>query len=146
VADEARKLLDYIVRRYVVPDEMIDVDLVASASDLGDDIEADKRERVRREQDRAKELGDAFADGLARAHALHRGGQAELPLDDRSSDENRIADALIEYLVSFQLAASRSEETEPNHYRYYVAVDWDRLGEVANDAGVDLNRAVNSDS
>ncbi|MGH2532948.1 MAG: hypothetical protein ACRDJW_11680 [Thermomicrobiales bacterium] len=142
MADEARKLLDQIVQRFVVPDELVDVDLVASASELGDDIEADKRERVRRERERADQLADAFADGLARAHGLHRAGHAELALDDRAPEENRIADALIGFLVSYHLASSRSEETEPNHYRYHVAVDWDRLGAVAGEAGVDFERAV----
>ncbi|MGH2559080.1 MAG: hypothetical protein ACRDJH_08450 [Thermomicrobiales bacterium] len=146
MADEARKLLDHIVRRFVVPDELLDVDLVASASDLGDDIEADKRGRVRREQERADHLADAFAAGLARAYDLHRAGQAELSLDDRTPEENRIADALIGFLVSYHLASSRSEETEPNHYRYHVAVDWDRLRDSAMEAEIDFERAVGRDS
>jgi hypothetical protein len=53
-----------------------------------------------------------------------------------------MADAMIGFLVSFELAASRSEETEPMHYRYTVTVDWDRLRQVAADVGVDLDRAL----
>jgi hypothetical protein len=145
VADEARKLLDQIVRQYVVPDELIDVDLAASASDRGQNIEADKQGRVRRERERAEQLADAFAEGLARARGLYLAGQAELALDDRQPEENRMADALIGFLVSYQLASSRSEETVPNHYRYHVAVDWDRLSAVATAAGIDLDRAAGRD-
>jgi hypothetical protein len=138
VADDLRKLLDHIVRRYVVPDELVGIDLEASASDRGEAIETDKRRAVRREIERADSLAGAFSRGLARAHAR----TGEIALDDRNPEENQEADALIGFLVSHDLASSRTEETEPMHYRYYVAVDWDRLGEVARAAGVDLDQAL----
>jgi hypothetical protein len=138
VADDLRKLLDHIVRRYVVPDELVGIDLEASASDRGEAIETDKRRAVRREIERADNLAGAFSRGLARAHARN----GDIVLDDRNPEENQEADALIGFLVSHDLASSRTEETEPMHYRYYVAVDWDRLGEVARAAGVDLDQAL----
>lgn len=142
MADEARKLLNYLVRRFVVHDELVAIDLDASASDHAESIEADKREAARRELTRADDLSDAFARGLQRAYDQHQAGSGEVVLDDRDPEQNAIADALIGFLVSYQLAASRSEETEPNHYVYSIAVDWDRLRQIAGEAGVDLDRAV----
>ncbi len=142
MADDAQKLLDYIVHHYVLHDEMVAIDLDASASDLGQSIRENKEEVAQREVRRADELSDAFAAGLARAGQLHTNGQGELVLDDRNPDDNRIADALIDFLVSYQLASSQTQETEPGHYLYRVAVDWDQLGKVAQAAGVDLPRAV----
>jgi hypothetical protein len=140
MADDAQKLLDYIVHHYVLHDEMVAIDLDASASDLGQSIRANKEEVAQREVRRADELGDAFAAGLARAAQARAGGQSELVLDDRNPDENRVADALIDFLVSYHLASSQTQETEPGHYLYRVAVDWDRLTKVAQAADVDLSR------
>jgi hypothetical protein len=142
LADEPRKLLDYIVRHFVLHDELVSIDLDASASDAGAAIELDKREAVQRELTRANDLAAAFADGLARADKARALGQEEITLDDRDPVQNQIADAMIQFLVSHQLAASRSEPTTDYHYVYHVAVDWDRLREVANEAGVDFAQAV----
>jgi hypothetical protein len=65
-----------------------------------------------------------------------------LVLDDRDPEQNQEADALIGFLVSHDLASSRAEETEPRHYRYYVAVDWDRLAAAASAAGIDLDQTL----
>jgi hypothetical protein len=138
VADDLRKLLDHIVRTYVVREELVGIDLEASASDRGDAIETDKRRAVRREIERAEHLAPAFSRGLARAHTQ----SGEIVLDDRDPEENQEADALIAFLVSHDLASSRTEETEPMHYRYRVAVDWDRLGAMAKQAGIDLDQAL----
>ncbi|MEA2513824.1 MAG: hypothetical protein QOF33_2689 [Thermomicrobiales bacterium] len=138
MADDLRKLLDHIVRSYVLHDELVGIDLDASASDRGEDIETDKRRAVRREVERADSLAGAFSRALARARA----GSGELVLDDRNLEENQEADALIGFLVSHDLASSSTEETEAMHYRYHVAVDWDRLGEVARAAGIDLDQAL----
>ncbi len=140
--DRIRRLLDYIVVQYVVQDEQKDIDLNASPAEPGAAIESDKREAARREADRAGELADAFREGLILAHRERVAGRPEIALDDRQPEEDRMADALIRFLVSFDLAASRTEETEPLHYVYYVAVDWDRLDDVARAAGVDLDRPL----
>jgi hypothetical protein len=138
VANDLRKMLDYIVQRYVVHDDLVGIDLEASASDRGEAIETDKRRAVQREVERAESLAGAFSRGLARARA-HSG---ELILDDRNPEENQEADALIGFLVSHDLASSHTEETEPMHYRYHVVVDWDRLEETARAAGIDLDQAL----
>ncbi len=142
MAEPIRELLNYIVVQYAVKDEQIDIDINANAVEEGDEIAAEKQEAARREMARADDLEDAFTKGLLAAYRAKQAGQNELVLDDRDPDENRMADALIGFLVSFELAASRSEETEPMHYQYTITVDWDRLRAVAVNAGVDLNRAL----
>ena len=141
MADEVRRLLDQIVNRYVVRDEQRAIDLDAAASEAGADIESDKREAVRRETDRADALADAFHDGLIAAYTADRRGEP-LVLDDRDPEQNRRADALIQFLVSYELATSHTETTEPMHYTYAITVDWARLNAFAADAGIDLAAAL----
>lgn len=136
MADDLRKLLDHIVRTYVVHDELVSIEQDASASDSGAEIESDKRRAVRREFDRADDLSDAFSRGIARSQA------GLIVLDDRNSDENKMADALIHFLVRTDLATSRAVETEPQHYRYRILINWAKLSDVARDAGIDLDHAV----
>ena len=140
--DRIRKVLNHIVDHYVVRDEMKNIDLDAPSSESGAEIESDKREAARRQVDIAGDLADAFRDGLVLAYRERTAGRAELALDDRKPNEDRMADALIRFLVSYDLASSRSEETEPLHYVYHVAVDWDRLADVARAADVDLDHAL----
>ena len=140
--DRIRRLLDHIVAQYVVQDEQKDIDLNAPSTESGAVIESDKREAARREASRADELADPFRQGLVLAYRARAAGRPEVALDDRRPDEDRMADALIGFLVSFELASSRTEETEPLHYVYHIAVDWDRLGDVARDAGVDLDQTL----
>lgn len=137
--DRIRQLLDHIVDQVVIRDEQKDIDLNAPPTESGEALESDKRAAARREADRAGSLADAFRHGLLAAHRARLAGQAEIALDDRQPDEDRMADALIRFLVSFDLARSRSEATEPLHYIYHVAVDWDALGGVARGAGIDLD-------
>lgn len=141
MADSIDTLLDYIVQRYTVPDELVDIDLTAQASEDGAEIEAEKRDALQREAAFANRLRGPFREGLIEAYRL---GDAELALDDRDRQQNDMADALIRYLVGFDLAESRTQQTDPQHYIYYVSVTWDRLREVANAAGVDLDRALQS--
>ena len=141
--DEVQRVLDAIVQRWVIANEERAVELDASAADTGSAIERDKQEAVRREMQRAHDLASAFRSGLVRAWRRARMGGTEVVLDDRDPEENRIADALIHFLVSFDLASSRSMETEENHYVYTIAVDWPRLTAVGREAGVDLERALN---
>jgi hypothetical protein len=142
VADDVRRLLDTIVKRWVLNTELRAVELDASAAESGHEIVSDQQEAVRREENRADELAPAFAQGLARAWRRAKLGGGELTLDDRDPEENRIADALIGFLVSYDLATSRSTETDANHYVYAITIDWSRLGDVAHDAGIDLTPAL----
>jgi hypothetical protein len=142
VAEPIRELLNYIVVHYAVEDELKDVDLNASAVEDGAELESEKREVAQREVERAERLEGPFSQGLVAAFRARQAGVSEVMLDDRDPQENEMADALIGFLVSYELAASRSEETEPMHYRYFITVDWDRLRSVAGAARVDLDRAL----
>jgi hypothetical protein len=140
--------MDQIVARYVVQEELrsIDRDAPTNSTD-GEAIETDKQEAARREADHAERLAPAFEDGLLQAWQRFTKGGHELVLDDRRTSENLVADALIQLLVRFDLATSRTEETDPMHYRYYISIDWPQLRGFAASAGFDLDgvlgRAVN---
>ena len=140
VADDLRQVLDYIVRHFVVDDAVraIDRDAPATAPDL----EQDKHQAALREVERADSLSAAFEKGVVKAWQRYAIGGAELALDDRKPDENRMADALIRFLVSYDLASSRSIETGDRTYTYVVTIDWPKLRDVAMAAGVNLDRAL----
>jgi hypothetical protein len=142
LADELDKLYDHIVRAYALRDELVDVDLLASASDRGESIEAEKYSIVERESDQARQMRESFRAGLATSYTLTQNGGQELRLSDQDPVENSIADAMIRYLVSFGLAQSRTEQAGPNHYIYHLSVDWDRIRSIAAGIGIDLDAAV----
>lgn len=141
MADPFSDLLEFIVREYAITDGQKDIDLNATVDEPAAVIEADKRAIVTDEAERARALLPAFRDGLILAFEAQSIGSREIRLDDRNAEQNAIADALISYLVRFDLAESRSEETEPGHYDYFISVNWDPLYRVAESAGVDLPAA-----
>ncbi|MGC4190012.1 MAG: hypothetical protein QM589_02095 [Thermomicrobiales bacterium] len=140
MADDLRQVLDYIVRRYVVDDELRTID--RDAPTMAADLEQDKYQAARREVERADSLSAAFEKGVVKAWQRYAIGGTELPLDDRKPDENRMADALIRFLVSYDLASSRSIETGDRTYTYFVAIDWPKLRDIAMAAGVNLDRIL----
>ena len=142
VADPFADLLDSIVQDYVIVDAQKDVDLNASADESAAVIEAEKQHIVSDATERARHLSPSFRNGLVLAFEAQGLENAEVRLDDRDAEQNAIADALILYLVRFDLAESRSEETEPGHYDYFISVNWDALYRVAESAGVDLPAAL----
>jgi hypothetical protein len=142
VADPFAELLDNIVRNFVVTDAQKDVDLNASAEVSTTTIESEKERAVIDAVDRARQLYPAFRSGLLLAFEAQGMGHPEIRLDDRDPQQNAIADALITYLVGFDLAESRSVETEPGHYDYFISVKWDPLYEVATAANIDLPAAL----
>ncbi len=86
----------------------------------------------------ASQLEPYFRSGIAKAKAA---GNGEIALSDQDPIQNKEADALIRYLVSYGLASSRSEETPPG-YTYYLTVNWDKLRQVATGANIDLDAAL----
>ncbi len=142
VADPFSDLLEFIVREYAITDGQKDIDLNASVDEPAAVIEADKRAVVADASDRARELFPAFRTGLLLAFEAQGTGRSEIRLDDRDPEQDAIADALISYLVRFDFAESRSEETEPGHYNYFISVNWDPLYQVAESAGIDLPAAL----
>ena len=142
MADPFGELQASIVRDYVITDGQKDIDLNATADESAATIEADKRRVVADATEQAQELYPAFRTGLILAFEAQGVGHPEIRLDDRDAEQNAIADALITYLVRFDLAESRSEETEEGHYDYFISVNWDSLYRVAENAGVDLPAAL----
>jgi hypothetical protein len=138
VRNQTTDLLNVIVSTLVLVDEQKDVDLNADASETAGDIEAEKAAAIERETERAEALAPAFDAGMRAAWVARASGNPSISLDDRDPQQNAMADALIQYLVSYGLAESGSRETEPLHYEYTVAVDWERLDALAAGAGLNL--------
>lgn len=142
MADESRKLLRYIVRNVIARQDAVAIEADATAIDRGEHLEADLRRARREEEQRADELADAFREGLLRAGAAWRAGGNAISLDDRKDEDNRQADALIQFLVRADLASSTTRETERYRYIYTISVDWEALARVAREAKVDLNDVI----
>jgi hypothetical protein len=139
VADDLQRLLRYIVHEYTGRARAKEVERDANAEEPADVLVANERRTVADEERRAGSLAPAFRDGLARAAASRRAGGNAISLDDRNPDENRMADALVHFLVSVGLAESTTRESEPMHYIYTISVDWAELANVAKSANVDLD-------
>jgi hypothetical protein len=142
LADAFSALLDAIVQDLVIVDAQKDVDLNSAPDVDGGAIESQKAEIVAAAEDRAAELADAFRDGIVLAYEAQQTGSPEISLDDRNAEQNAIADALITYLVRYDLGESRSEETGPGHYIYFVSVTWNALFQFAEAHGIDLPAAL----
>lgn len=142
MADEIRQVLDYIVTQYAVRDEQRAIDQDANAAESGDAIASDKAQAAARTTDLAGDLADAFEQGLVEAWRARAQGDGVLHLDDRDPAEDRVADALIQFLVSYDLASSDSRPTGDRTYIYSIAVDWPRLQQVARAAGIELDAAL----
>lgn len=132
------QLYQHIVQTFALKDELIDIDLNANASESGGNLSAAKQGALDREQQVASQMEPYFRSGLAKARAA---GSGEIALSDQDPTQNREADALIRYLVSFGLASSRSEETPPG-YTYFITVNWDKLRQVAAGANIDFDSAL----
>ena len=142
MADAFSALLDAIVRDLVIVDAQKDVDLNSAPDVDGSAIEAQKAEIITSSEARAAQLGSAFRDGIVLAYEAQGTGHPEISLDDRQAEQNAIADALITYLVRYDLGESRSEETDPGHYIYFVTVTWGALYQLAEANGIDLPAAL----
>jgi hypothetical protein len=138
VADGLGRLLEYLVERDLGQQDQKEVQMIAGAREPDTVITLDQQLALGRERQRATELGPAFVAGLRRAYAARQAGEPYLALDDRQQDENAMADALVQFLVRPHLASSHAAQTEPNHYVYEIAIDWDRLAQVAAASGIDF--------
>ncbi len=144
LADDLNKLFEHIVRSIAVHDELLDVDFDAASSEQGDSIQAEKQNIVARESDQARKMRESFHIGLTTLYRLRGTDTPELRLSDQDSVENSIADALIRYLVSFDLAESRTEEPIPGKYVYHLSVNWDALQSVASEIDLDLEACLDA--
>jgi hypothetical protein len=92
-------------------------------------VERDELAEARRE---LNDFRGAIVDARARAKP---GGNSEVPYDSRDPVQNAAADVLIQYLVRPGYAEVRTEEPQPEHYVYYILVDWTRLYALAEAQG-----------
>lgn len=142
LADAFSALLEAIVRDLVIVDAHKDVDLNAAADVDGGAIAEQKAEIVASATASADKHEGAFRQGIVLAYEAQGTGHAEISLDDRQADQNAIADALITYLVRYDLGESRSEETDPGHFIYFISVSWGTLYAFADAHGIDLPAAL----
>jgi hypothetical protein len=127
-----RQLLDLIVRERTEPMEEKAAELSNPAAD---DSAAATEARA---EARARDLDDAFETGLKAA----RRASGELRLDASDPLQDRLADALIQFLVRPGLATVRTEELAQDQFVYYVSVDWAALRRLALQAGINLDEAL----
>ncbi len=136
------QLLNAISRHRIVPLEERTAEVTQPGlNDLG--LGSPGEELVERlELEKMALLGAPFETGLRSAAQRSAQGEDELRLDAQDPAQSDMADALIQFLVRPHFATVRTDEPEPGHYVYYVAVDWAALDRFAVDAGVHLNEVV----
>ena len=130
MADDAKRLLRYIVQNFVVPVDAKDAQLDASATQ---DVPREMDAIAADDMNVAERLAPSFARGLTMARAS--GGK--VTVEDTDPEGDAIAQAFARFLVTPDLATSQSEELSEGHYRYTFEVDVQRLDELARRAGVD---------
>jgi hypothetical protein len=136
MADALHTLLKYIVDQPLMHEESQEAQRDASAVQ---DIDAEISKIGADERADAGRLAPAFAHGL---RAATRG---PLKVDDTTPEGNAIADAFARFLVTPNLATSQSVPVSDGHFAYTFEVNWPRLREIAQRAGIDLDRALASD-
>ncbi len=142
MASDVEKLMHHILNKYLALQDEIRVDLAAGASERGDELEEGKERAVRVEELRMARMTGPFHNGLRRAYEATRAGGDSISLDDRIEEDNRQADALVNFLVRTRLASSITRETDNNHYIYTISVDWGALEEVADQARINLSNVL----
>jgi hypothetical protein len=135
MADELRRLLDYIIDHPIAHVESVEAQLDASAVQ---NVPAEIAANLAAQKGHAKGLAPYFAKGLREA----AGGP--LVVEDTTSEGNLIAEAFARYLVSPGLATSQSASIADSNYRYTFEVDWPLLEGMARQAGIDLDAALRS--
>lgn len=141
MADDLDKLLHYIARHYTGPQEIRELE--REDPDISAEHLRHERDRALRDEDRrAQDLADAFRAGLIQSHEASLAGGDAISLDDRDPAQNRIADALVHFLVGPGMATSRTRATDPQHYIYTIWIDWPTLRSVAREAQIDLNESM----
>lgn len=95
---------------------------------------AEEEERlVADEFERARVALPDFERGL---RGLRSARPDEVIFDSRDPEQDRIAGALIAYLVSTDFATVQTEDLPGERYRYRIGVDWDRLDDFAARLGL----------
>ena len=126
-------LLDALVWFFKVPTETLDIEATATARRPMGDVLREARAVGDEELERAREALPAFEAGISAARASDT---PEVSFDSADPEQDRIAGALISYLVTTDLATVRTEELPDERYRYHIAIDWPRLDTFAGRLGL----------
>jgi hypothetical protein len=135
MADNLRRLLDYIIEHPVMQMESRTAQIEASAVQ---DVPAEIRSISDDHKADANRLAPFFVQGMRIAAA----NNGSVVVEDTDPTGDGIADAFARYLVSSNLAASNSSEIGEGHYRYTFDLDWPAIQALASRAGVDLDEAA----
>ena len=128
-------LLDALTRDRLET-EAVEREMSATARRSLAEVQQDQRRAERDELAEARRELQDFRSALAdiRKRGGAEGG-AEVSYDSLDTAQNEVADLLIQYLVRPGYAEVRTEEPQPEHYIYYIRVDWPRLRELAREQG-----------
>ena len=126
-------LLDAVVWFFKLRAERTLVEADATARRPMDQVLEEEQRLANEALDRAREDLPAFEVGLREARAA---GGREVTFDSRDPDQDRVAGALIGYLVATDFATARTEELPGDQYRYHIAVDLPRLDAFAGRLGI----------
>jgi hypothetical protein len=135
MAENLRKLLDYIIEHSVMKMESRTAQLDATAVQ---DIPAEIRSISDDHRADAQRLAPYFEQGI-RLGAANNG---RVIVDDTDPTGNGIADTFARFLVTSDLATSQSSEIGKGHYRYTFDLNWPAIQDLARRAGVDLDQAT----
>jgi hypothetical protein len=135
MAENLRRLLDYIIEHRVMKLESRSAQIEASAVQ---DIPAE----IRSISDDVKGDADRLATYVDRANRLAAAKNGRVIVEDTDLTGNGIADAFARFLVTPGLATSQSTEISPGHYRYTFDLDWPTIQGLAAQARVNLDQAV----
>ncbi|MBA2447529.1 MAG: hypothetical protein H0V51_05835 [Chloroflexi bacterium] len=126
-------LLDAVIWFFKLRAETTLVEADATASRPMDQVLEEEQRLADEALDRAREDLPAFETGLRKARAA---GGREVTFDSRDPDQDRMAGALIGYLVATDFATARTEDLPGDQYRYHIAVDLPRLDAFARRLGI----------
>ncbi len=126
-------LVQTITWVYKVRDETMLIEATSTARRDMADIKREERDVAVDELADVDDAGPAIGEGLRRVRAA---GGGEAPFDSRDPDQDRLAGALITYLVATDFATVRTDELGDEQYRYNIAVNWQRLDDVAARLGL----------
>jgi hypothetical protein len=126
-------LAEAIVWCSKVPAETRGLEASAGARRPMADVAEDEERLRTTELERARASALDLENGLRLARST---GERELALDSRDPAEDRLAGALISILVAGDFATARTEELGNEQYRYFIAVDWPWLDEMAARVGL----------
>jgi hypothetical protein len=128
-------LLDALTRDRLEA-EAVERQLSASSRRSMADVQESQQRAERDELAEARRELDDFRSAIGDARSRGASGdRAEVPYDSRDPSQDAAADVLIQYLVRPGYAEVRTEEPQPEHYVYYIRVDWPRLRTLAEEQG-----------